>query len=139
MKDLLVRDLMSDDVIAVSKSDDLAVLHDLMTEHRIRHVPVVDEDGDLAGLVSHRDLLRHALIEQDETTPLMQQQRLELKKAWELMVPTVETVESDTALSQAAQLMIENKYGCLPVVEGRHLVGILTESDFVRLFAREDG
>jgi CBS domain-containing membrane protein len=48
----------------------------------------------------------------------------------------VETVEPDEDLKVAAELLIENKIGCLPVVEGTHLVGILTESDFVRHYVQ---
>jgi CBS domain-containing membrane protein len=48
------------------------------------------------------------------------------------MTTEPETVEPETSLSEAASLLLENKIGCLPVVEGMHLVGILTEADFVR-------
>jgi CBS domain-containing membrane protein len=52
------------------------------------------------------------------------------------MATEVDTVEPDEDLRAAAEILIENKIGCLPVVEGTHLVGILTESDFVRDYVR---
>jgi CBS domain-containing membrane protein len=48
------------------------------------------------------------------------------------MSTEVDTVEPDQSLREAAELLLENKVGCLPVVEGSHVVGILTEADFVR-------
>lgn len=48
----------------------------------------------------------------------------------------VAAIESEADSREAAQIMFENKFGCLPVVDGEHLAGILTEADFVRLFRR---
>lgn len=132
MARLLVSDLMTAEVVTVRYDDDLVKTRDLMLGKHVRHLPVVDEDDELTGLISHRDLLRRGFIEQDQITPDMEQQRLERAQVWELMVCPVETVGPETDLVEAAQIMLENKVGCLPVVEGRHLVGILTESDFVR-------
>jgi CBS domain-containing protein len=56
----------------------------------------------------------------------------------EIMVTEIETVDPDTPLVEAAETLFENKIGCLPVVEGNRLVGILTESDFVRRFVQEE-
>ena len=60
---------------------------------------------------------------------------LENRRVGELMTTAVEAVEPDADIAEAARIMFDNKFGCLPVVEGRRLVGILTEADFVRLFA----
>ena len=97
---------------------------------------MVDRDSDLVGLVSHRDLLRTSLVEQPDLTDYMEEALLESSTVSAVMIEEVATVEPDTRLQEAAEVMFENKYGCLPVVEGRRLVGILTESDFVRLVAK---
>lgn len=132
---MIVDDAMTRDVQSVRPDESLQVLRDLMYELNVRHIPVVNEEGDLAGLVSHRDLLRHALVEQpDETVPEVEE-ALERLTAADVMVPEVETITADVDVREAAQIMFEHKYGCLPVVEGNHLVGIITEADFVRLIA----
>ena len=64
--DLCVRDLMSPDVITVRPDDSVATAYELMLEHRFRHLVVSDADGDLVGLLTHRDLLRSSLIERSE-------------------------------------------------------------------------
>jgi CBS domain-containing membrane protein len=126
---------MTSRVFAVRADDTAADLVDLMHEHQVRHVPVVDEDGELVGLVSHRDLLRNSLIEQDDEVQVDKEEILERLQVRDLMLGEVDRVTPDTDIRDAAQLMLDQKYGCLPVVEGNRLVGILTESDFVRLMA----
>ena len=130
-----VRDLMSSNVIATRAEDSIATLHDLMLEHDIRHIPVVNSDKELVGLVSHRDLLRHSLVEQSDVPEFIEEEVRERITAKEVMTSGVYSVDPDTDIREAAQAMYENKFGSLPVVEGQRLVGILTESDFVRLMA----
>ncbi len=127
---------MTEKVLALRPDHDLSMLTRLMMEHNVRHVPIVDEEGDLVGLVSHRDLLRSSLIEQFEVPSMVEHLILEQLKVREVMTCCVETVSPETDIREAAQLIWENKFGCLPVLNGRRLVGILTESDFVRLIAR---
>jgi CBS domain-containing membrane protein len=132
---LTVRDLMTDKVVAANRDDTLETLHELMQDRGFRHMPVVDDEGILIGLVSHRDLLRHALIEQSDVPRYVEKEVLRQLTAIDVMTETVETADPDTDIRVAAQTMFENKFGCLPVVEGERLVGILTESDFVRFMA----
>jgi len=136
MSYLTVRDLMSDQVVAVRPQDDLATLRDLMIERNVRHIPVVGRDHELLGLVSHRDLLRGSLIEQPEVPDFIEQAVLERVKVREIMTENIVAVDPETDLRDAAAMMFDNKYGCLPVTEGERLVGILTEADFVRFMAR---
>ena len=129
-----VRDLMTEPVFSLRATDDLEALYELMDTHHVRHVPVVDRDGDLVGLVTQRDLARSVLGAQDRLPLSTQQDILRRRSVREIMASEVETVEPDESLSAAAAMLLENKIGCLPVVEGSHLVGILTESDFVRRY-----
>ncbi len=138
MPTMRVRDLMTLDVIAVSPGDSLARLRDLMYDRDVRHMPVVEANGDLVGLVSQRDLLRSSLIEQADVPDFIEDALLAKLRVRELMTTGVLSVEPGVDIREAAQIMYENKYGCLPVVEGPRLVGILTESDFVRLMAEGD-
>lgn len=136
MKDLRVRDLMTDRVVSVRPSDTVDKIYDAMTARSIRHLVVIDEEGDLVGVVSHRDLLRHALIERSDLPLFVQRAVLRRTRVDEVMTSEVETVEPDQPLAEAAQVMFDYKIGCLPVVEGRRVSGILTESDFVKYFTR---
>ena len=132
---LRVRDLMTEEVVVVTADDSLAALRDLMYDRDVRHMPVVDRERELVGLVTKRDLLRDSLIEQRDVPDFVEEVILEHRRVGELMTTAVEAIEPDADIAEAARIMFDNKFGCLPVVEGRRLVGILTEADFVRLFA----
>lgn len=106
---------------------------------RIRHLPVVDDDGQLlVGIVSQRDLFRDALAQALGYGRHAQRQLLDTLSVKEVMTSNVLTTRPDTSLVEAARVMTERKIGCLPVVENERLVGILTEGDFVALMARGD-
>lgn len=130
----LVRDLMTEKVFTLSPSDNLVALEDLMDARHVRHVPIVDREGDLVGLVTHRDLSRSFLGRLDDLPVSVERDLLRGRRVREIMTTEPETVEPDATLKEAASILFENKIGCLPVVEGLHLVGILTEADFVRDF-----
>jgi len=131
---LHVRDLMTAPALALRPLDDLTAALDLMAERHIRHIPIVDGEHDLVGLVSHRDVLRNCLTEQPDVPSFAERPLIEKLKIRDIMTVDVETAAPDTALAEAAGIMLENKFGCLPVVEGWRVVGILTESDFVKYF-----
>ena len=135
MTELKVRDLMTPGVVSVRPEDTVATAYQLMLDNRFRHMVVLDRDGDLVGLLTHRDLLRHSLIERAELPPGLQCTVMRRIQVDEVMTSEVETAEAGQPLAEAAMIMLQNKLGCLPVVEGSRVVGILTEGDFVRFFA----
>ncbi|MCI0569503.1 MAG: CBS domain-containing protein [Myxococcaceae bacterium] len=123
-----VAELMTRDVVTLKEMDNLARIDELLRQERVRHLPVV-RDGKLVGLVTHRDLLR-ALAKSAAEGPL------ETLWAMDFMQRDVATVHPNTPLRDAIQLSLNNKYGCLPVVDhAGDLVGIVTHADFVRLAA----
>ncbi|MDH3628187.1 MAG: CBS domain-containing protein [Acidobacteriota bacterium] len=135
MKHLAVRDLMTATPFSLTGDATLFELGELMDDKGIRHVPVVDDDGEVIGLVSQRDFVRMALAPAESLPVSLQVDALHVGTVADVMVNDVETVDPDTNIASAARVMLENKFGCLPVVEGSRLVGILTEADFVRRFA----
>ena len=135
---LHVRDLMTAEVKTAKANDPLLTVQDLMNEHNFRHVPVVDEEGLLVGLISERDMLRRALTDEDGIPLTMRSELLGVMKVSEVMTDEVQTVEADDTATAAAEMLFENKYGCLPVVDEGYLIGILTEADFVRHVAGVD-
>jgi len=132
-KFLLVRDVMTKDVVTLERNEKLVVADDVMRLGRIRHLPIIDEEGALAGIVSQRDLFHSGLLRALGFGTRAKDQALELLVLKEAMKTEVVTVTPDAPLREAAKLMLERKIGCLVVVEGRKIVGILTESDFVKL------
>ncbi|HEV8118979.1 MAG TPA: CBS domain-containing protein [Thermoanaerobaculia bacterium] len=133
-RDRTVRDLMTEKVFTLKSRDTLETLYDLMDSRRVRHVPILDNERELVGLVTDRDLSRTALGAVEELPLSVERDILRRRRIRDIMVTEPDTIEADAPLSEAAAMLLENKVGCLPVVEGLHLVGIITEADFVRDF-----
>jgi CBS domain-containing protein len=131
----LVRDLMTSDVVTLDRNEKLVVADDVMRLGRIRHLPIVDSDGSLAGIVSQRDLFHSGLMKALGYGSHAQQNVLDMLVIKEAMRTEVVTTTPDTPLVQAARLMFERKIGCLVVMDGAKIAGILTEGDFVKLLA----
>lgn len=133
-----VRDWMTRDLVTLGRNDKVSAADDLLRMKRIRHLPVLDEDGELAGIVSQRDLFRGALARALGYGEAAQTKLLGMLLVKEVMTNGVETIAPDAPLSEAARRMAEHKIGSLVVVEDGRPVGILTEGDFVR-HASESG
>ncbi len=129
---LRVKDLMTTDLVTASPNDSVAAVRNLMYRHWVRHIPIVDDDGALAGLVTYRDLLRRSLIERSDRPVWVEQQELEAIEADTVTQHIVDEVTPDTELGKAGRLLLESRKGCLAVVEDGRLVGMLSEADFVR-------
>jgi CBS domain-containing protein len=127
---------MSRDVTTLGRNDQLSLADDLMHAERIRHLPVLDEEGRLCGILSQRDMFRGALAQALGYGTTAQQKVLAMLRVKEVMTTDVVTTSADATLAEAARIMLARKIGCLPVVEDDRLVGILTESDFVTLATR---
>jgi CBS domain-containing membrane protein len=138
MRPLTVGEVMTKKLVTMKRTDSLAALRDQMYEHQIRHIPVVDERDRLIGLVSHRDLLRNTLMERPGVSGYVEDSILEDLRISQVMVDELEVTTPETDLAEAARIMLARKYGCLPVVAGSALVGILTEADFMKVFLYED-
>ena len=131
-----VRDLMSTDLVTLTEDETLADAQRCMARGRIRHLPVV-RDGRLVGLVTHRDLLAASFSIFAEVEANEQRRVFATVPVVEIMHRDVVTVSPDLGASQAARILLENKYGCLPAVgEEDELLGIVTEADFLRLTVR---
>ena len=132
-KDLQVRDVMTSEVFTLGRNDELSIADNVMKQERIRHLPVVDEDGDLCGIITQRDLFRGALLRALGYGSRAEEKMLQSIVVKEAMSSEVCTTTPNTPIQEAAEMMIQKQVGSLPVVDQGKLVGILTEGDFVKL------
>src|ERR1700722_3382532 len=138
MKDLKVRDVMTADPTTLKRNDKLTLADDIMRLGRVRHLPVLDDDGQtLVGIVTQRVIVRDALPQALGDGKAAQRKLLDSLAVKDVMATAVVTIRPDASLVYAARVLTERKIGCLPVVENGRLVGILTEGDFVALIARD--
>jgi CBS domain-containing protein len=131
----LIKQWMSSPVITVSPETSLAEAREILSEEHIRALPVV-KNNKLVGIITRRGLLRvdlsfliddswHSRTNLDEGTVA------------DVMTKNPLTVRPDAQLPKAARIMLENKITALPVLEKDNLVGILTNSDFLRFIIEE--
>jgi len=135
---VIVRDFMTSNVFTVRIDHRVFAAQEIMSWAHVRHVPVVDPQGELVGMISHRDVLRASLSSRSERPELEKRMYLQKIPIRDIMQSVVATVDPETRIKAAARRMRESKIGCLPVVERNRLVGIITEHDLLQLIERID-
>jgi CBS domain-containing protein len=129
-----VRDIMASEVTTLNRNDSLQLAKDIMSLGRVRHFPVIDDDK-VVGVVSQRDLYKASLGSVMKYGEKAQRAFLEGIAIKEVMADPPITIAPHATVQEAARLMMEKKIGCLPVLEGPKLVGIVTETDMLKLVA----
>jgi diacylglycerol O-acyltransferase len=128
-----VAGLMTTPPITVRPEDRLATAWRVMRTHRIRHLPVVNAEGHLVGLVTHRDLLAASSSSIIANAEEDRVQLLTWAGVGDVMETHLSVAHPDESAAAAGERLLRHKIGCLPVVEGdAQLVGIVTEEDFLR-------
>ena len=129
---LSVAEIMTTQPYTLSPDDSLAEARRMMSEHHIRHIPVVSGNGLLVGVVSQRDVLAAAdsSVLPDQAAHQQEERYVALSA---IMTSPVQTVGEQASLRGTAMQLMQNRLGCLPVTRDEKLVGIITDSDFVAI------
>jgi len=135
-----VKEVMRTMLWAINPQASLEEALALMQEQAVRRLPVLDDDGELVGILSRGDVREALSIERAQlANPYAPEANEEWLNAGEAMTPDPLVVTSECTLTNAVDLMLTHKIGGLPVVEAdqgpgrRRLVGIITASDILRL------
>lgn len=123
---------MKTDVVTLRKTDTLQIADTFMRQGLIRHLPIVDADKKLIGLVAQADLFKASASAVPSVTRAPKQRRLEQLTVRDVMTTNLITITPDAEIVEAVDLLASGRLGCLPVVENSRLVGILTETDCLR-------
>ena len=132
-----VAELMTADPLCVLRSASLKDDHDLMRQKNVRHIPVIDANGELVGMLTQKIMIAKVmgLMAQYGATALEHKEKQLLVS--ELMATDFAAVTAEQSVAEVADFFVSNRHGCLPVVDSDNkIIGILTSSDFVRLAAR---
>ena len=125
-----IRTLMTKNVTCISPSDSLCEAYNLMHELEVRHLPVVDENNQLVGILSNRDILLEATS--DNGVVLVPSVDVE-----SVMTTDVVTCRTSDSLSDIAETLLSRKIDAIPVVDGfGEIIGIITSTDFIELALR---
>lgn len=129
-----VRSRMKTELVTLSATETLREAVRLELQRKIRHIPIVDADGKLLGIVTDRDIKRAlpspltGQLAREEYDSVLDETQLQ-----KVMTRDPVSVSPDATLSEAVQIMFEKKIGGLPVVENGKLVGIFTQTDALAL------
>jgi CBS domain-containing membrane protein len=133
-KPKIAADIMAIHVITCLTSDSMAHARQLMGSWRVRHLPVLNaSNGEFAGILTQKAMLREAfnIANKFGMDDLEAQENKRLVET--VMEKDAETIQAQLPLLEAGKYFIECKHGCLPVLDGGKVVGILTSADFVKL------
>lgn len=124
MKSTPVRDFMATDLVTVTPDMDIHRAIRILLERKISGVPVIDESGELVGILSVKDCLKIAF-----STSYHQEWA---GRVSEFMSTEPQTIESDTDIVEAAEIFLRNRYRRFPVVTDGRLVGMISRYDVLR-------
>jgi acetoin utilization protein AcuB len=128
-----VRNLMTLTCVTVPPTMPVLDARHLMLQNKIRHLPVTD-GSKLVGIITDRDIRLNLPSAATSLSVWEINYLLAKLTVGAVMSRNVIAIESDRAPREAAQLMLDHGFGALPVVDGDHLVGIITETDLLRAF-----
>jgi acetoin utilization protein AcuB len=126
-----VAERMTRAVVTIRRDTTATTAWALMKVRRFRHLPVVDEWGQVVGIVSDRDLTHVPFT----ATPAGQSVPTSMPVE-RIMTAVVISVRPDDDITEAARLMLEHRIGALPVVDHGRLVGIVSEIDLLRMLSQ---
>lgn len=132
-----VRDIMAKEVATLNVDDELSLAEDIMHLGRIRHLPVMDGEK-LVGIISERDLFKASLASVIDYDYQIKRDYMKTVVIKEVMQTSLITISPEASVKEAVQLMLQHKIGCLPVVEGERMVGLVTETDILRYYLEQD-
>ena len=137
---MLVRDVMSTQVVTVRPQARVKEAVQLLDDHRITAMPVVDDEGLLVGVVSEADLLRGALMPDRRTHEILVQieGRKNTLTVSDVMTPRPMSVAADTDLAVAASVFVDTVIKSLPVLDDGQVIGMVSRRDVIAVLARPD-
>jgi len=136
---VLVRDRMSPNPVVITTDTSLKEALDLVRSKPFRHLPVVDENGKLVGIVTEKSLVYASPISATTLSVFEVDYILSRTKIGQIIQGSVVAVGPDLPIEEAARVMVDHRIGCLPVVEGDELVGIISDTDIFRVFVEGMG
>jgi acetoin utilization protein AcuB len=141
---MLVKDQMTPNPICGHPEMPVTEAQALMQENNIRHLPILDDEKKLVGLITQRALMNAVPSDISKFSPFVVNYVLAKIKARNIMVKDVITISEDTPFEEAARIMADRRIGCLPVMRDGELVGIISDNDLFTIMvgllgARREG
>ncbi|MFA5060441.1 MAG: CBS domain-containing protein [Candidatus Omnitrophota bacterium] len=133
-----IKEVMATKLITLFVDDPFSLVEEKLRRFHIRHLPVVDKAGKLVGIVTQRDLYRVQSPRKDEEGNwYYDKESLDSFILKHVMTKDPVILFPESSIAEALLLMVEKKYGCIPIVDRNHLLcGIITQVDILRIAAQ---
>jgi CBS domain-containing protein len=132
---ITVREIMSKEVISVSSAERLVHARRVMLEAHVGRLPVIDDDK-LVGMITSKDLMRAFIDFRKKVPEKYQKSQIKEVLVEYIMSGNPTFVSKDASITEVAEIMIETGFNGLPVVEGSEVIGIITQTDILRLIEK---
>ena len=132
---ITVKEIMTKDLIVVSPTERLVHARRQMMEGHVGRLPVVD-DGNLVGMLTSKDLMRAFIDFRKHVPEKYQKSQIKEVLIEDIMSSNPIFTSKDATISEVAKIMIETGYNGLPVVDDNKVVGIITQTDILRLIEK---
>ena len=126
---------MSKQVVVANQSHKFSAVIELFSKFGMHHLPIVNADGKIIGIVSSNDLMKLFLDAKYKGLSLNTEEADKAISITDIMTPDPVTIPSTSTIKEAAKIFSEKKFLALPVVDNGELVGILSAKDLVYLIA----
>ncbi|MCA9408102.1 MAG: CBS domain-containing protein [Candidatus Omnitrophica bacterium] len=148
LKNVKIQDVMSSPCEMINMEEPMSAVEELFVSRRIRHLPIIDSAGKLVGLITKRDLFRTVAPRKaiDGNVGYTKDKILEKDGMYyfkdtldsyvlsKVMIKDVKTLKADHVIADAIDLMVQDKVGCVPIVDNeRKVVGIITRYDILKM------
>ena len=132
---ITVNEVMSKDLISVSPTERLIHARRVMLEAHVGRLPVLDE-GNLVGMITSKDLMRAFIDFRKKVPEKYQKSQIKEVLVEDIMSANPTYVSKDMSISEVSEIIMETGYNGLPVVEGGEVIGIITQTDILRLIEK---
>ncbi len=131
---MLVKDRMTSDPVVITTDTSLKEALEIVRSKPFRHLPVLDENGKLVGIVTEKSLVYASPTSTTALSVFEVDYILSRTKVGQIIQGSVISVGPDWPIEEAARVMVDRRIGCLPVVEDDKLIGIISDTDIFRVF-----
>jgi len=139
LEKILIKEVMVTNLITIGMDEPFSRVWDVLRINKIRHLPVINDNGKLKGIITQRDLYRtvspRKKVEEDGLFYLKQD--LDKFILSSVMTEKVVTLSQNQSLGKALDVIVKRKFGCIPIVDEKgYLIGIVTQVDILRAISK---
>ncbi len=138
MEKIRIKGLLNKKVITADQNENLKSIISLMNENGVNHIPIVNEEGLLVGILSKHDIYRNLLkLSMKTTGETYSEISLNTVLAKEIMTMEPVRLSPQSSVNLAAEILMQGRFHAVPVVENERIVGIVTSKDILQLLTKK--